>query len=402
MRYRTYAAAGLLMAIAACSASGAVDEPKPEAGGPNGDAGAPSLDGGPDDATAHLDPDAELPLVCGDAGFCETRLPKSELGLPLSVRSVWVAGSNDVWAVTREGFVLHYDGTRWNTEYKGPHELYAVWATPTSVWAGGEAGLLLHRDAGGQWSRIEPGHVAPIHAIYGTSDTDVWFTREGASVDHFDGTSLTNHSIDVPGLKVTTLFGRIGVGTYAAGYVKGTIGDMVPNVMYVRPDQPYVFELSATSISVFNTSLTEERGFVPTRGVVTDSPDDGRRIFVMGYEHSLQWGVSDQIYHYPSARYLVFGSESPVRIAQGGGLRLVPEKDGQDVVVPMPPMLPAKGDDVWVFGAMGTIYRWDGSRFNVGSLAMGDRVPKPIFGAHQNAADLWIVGDGFALKGATP
>ncbi|MDF2696329.1 MAG: hypothetical protein K0S65_4712 [Labilithrix sp.] len=405
MRYRTYAAAGLLTAIAACSASGAVDDPKPDAGGPQGDASAPELDGGaPVDATPDLDPDAERPLACGDAGFCETRLPRSELGLPLSLRSVWAVGSNDVWTVTIEGLVLHYDGTSWTTAYRANHELYAVWATPTSVWVGGEAGLLLHRNAAGQWSHTEPGHVAPIRAIYGTSDADVWLARDGASVDHFDGTTLTNYPIDIPGLRVTTIFGRPGAGTYAAGHVKGTIpGDMVQWQPYVIPDQPYVFDLSMGRISVFSASLAEKRAFVPLSGVVTGSLDDGRRIFMAGYEHSMIQ-AGDQTVNHSTMKYCTVGAEAPSDI-KGFDVYLEygREVDVQEFTVRAPPMLTSTAEDVWILWRMGQTLRWDGTQFNVGSLAMGyDHVPKYIFGAHRNEADVWIVGDGFALKGATP
>ncbi|RYG15282.1 hypothetical protein EON82_26390, partial [bacterium] len=278
MKHRTYFAVGLLLALAACSASGSIDEPKGDAGGPAenvvpADAG-PIDDGGPT-----FDFDAERPLVCGDAGFCETKLPKSDLGLPLSLRSVFAVGSNDVWSVSAEGFVLHYDGASWTVEYRANHELYAIWATATSVWAGGEKGLLFHRNAAGEWSRVESGHVAPIRAIYGSTDSDVWFTRNDSALDYFDGATLTKRAVDVPGLRITTVFGRVGVGIYALGHVGGDLGDGGKIL-----EEPHAFELSAGNVTTFNPSLPSRLGFVPVSGFVTTSVNPDRRIFMVGYE----------------------------------------------------------------------------------------------------------------------
>lgn len=398
MKYRTYAGIGLLILLAACSATGNVDEPAEDAFDPREDAAAPIADSGAsEDAAPSVDGDAERPLVCGDAGFCETRLPKSDHGEPLSLRRVWVVGSKDVWSLTLEGHVLHYDGTAWTIAYRANHELYAVWATPTSVWVGGEAGLLLHRDAAGAWSRVETGHLAPIRGIYGTGDSDVWFTSQGG-VDHFDGTKLKNYPIDVPGLEVTAVFGRQGFGTYAAGYVKGAI----PNGGISFADQPYIFALSTTTISVFNTALSEQRDFAPLSGFVSDAPDDSRRVFLFGYQRvrlDLGNGMLDgrmvKVAFVggggPAAVNTLFNVEVPARLKTDWGL----------------PILMDRWNEIRFLPNIGGIVRWDGaspfSGFTKESLAMGYALPSmTIFGAHRHASDVWVVGDGFALKGATP
>ncbi len=406
MMYRAYAAFGLLVVIAACSASGAVEEPKPNPDDNSRiDAAASESDAGaPDDASATIDLDAERPLVCGDAGFCETRLPRSDLGLPLSLRSVWVVGAKDVWSVTLEGFVLHYDGTSWTTAYKANHELYAVWATPSSVWVGGEAGLLFHRSAAGEWSRVEVGHSAPIRSIYGTGESDVWFTSHGGSVDHFDGTALTHHSLDIPGLQITTIFGRTGYGTYAAGHVKTNLPNddqMVDFTLYHLPDQPFIFELSTAKMSTFSTALTDKRGFVPVSAVVTDSPNEDQRIFMVGYEHSKLLGNGSIVNHYTNMKYCSFGAESPVSFSDlYVELRVSVEPEA---VARGFPILAYAWNDIRTMSLPGALFRWNGATVTTESLAMGyDFVPGAIFGAHSHGGDAWIVGDGFAVKGATP
>jgi hypothetical protein len=383
----TIAAAGLLMLVGACSASGTLDEPKlgPTDAQPEGDA---FTEAGPPDSGTDIDLDAARPLVCGDAGFCETRLPTSPLGLPLSLRSVWIVGPKDVWSVTLEGVVLHYDGTRWAIEYSANHELYAVWATSTNVWVGGEGGLLLRRSAAGNWSRVDAGHVAPIRAIYGTGDDDVWFARGGSSLDRFDGAMLKNIPTGVSGLEITTVFGRPGFGTYAAGYVPGELA-----TSGVLPDQPYVFELSSTGISVFSASLAEERGFVPMSGVVTDSADEQRRVFLIGYEYS-QLVIATSQYPYFNIKYCFVGVGSSVAIETTN------VSAGAERVVGRPfPILDYGGDDVRLVWNLGSVARWDRS-VNM-SLGMGyDFMPREVSGAHNTSTEAWLVGDGFALKGA--
>ncbi len=384
-------------AIAACSASGAVDDSRRDGGALREEAGLTEA-GPPEDAGPGLDLDAERPLACGDAGFCETRVPSSDLGVPLSFRGVWVAGANDVWSVTAEGWVLHHDGTSWTVEHRVNHELYAVWATPTSVWAGGEAGLLFHRNAAGEWSRVEPGHAAPIRSIYGTSDSDVWFTRDGSALDHFDGKTISKRPVDVPGLRITTVFGRIDVGTYALGHVLGQRGDAGTML-----DEPHAFELADGGIAPFNPALPETRGFVPLAGFVTTSVDPDRRIFMAGYVRARADGGPDR-FHFA---HVLFGGASAVTIvapSEPGVLN--PPQAGNvshHVVDMILPGLNYKASDIRLPLHMWQVLRWNGQGLTSASLAMGRELPPArIFGAHAGATESWIVGEGFALKGANP
>ena len=392
MRFATFACAGLI-ALVACAADGATDRSAPPTDTDNGqgsdDGGSPVSDAGTGDAdTPNLDPDAERPLACSPTGVCETRIPTSELGEPLSLRSVWVVASNDVWSVSAQGLILHFDGTSWTTSHRTNHALYSVWATATDVWAGGERGLLLHRSAAGEWRLVETGHVQPIHAIYGTSAGDVWFSRGGA-VDHFDGSKLTTLSPGIPGLRITTVFGRPGFGTYAAGHVEGPV-----NLDAVRVEHtPYVFELSPTAISTFNASLTGRLTFVPVSGVATDDLDEDRRVFLFGYQ---DW------YSELRPGYSAFGRDSSASIISTG------EKAISDHVgfAPRPPSCAAwarSWDDVRYLNDVGGLLRWDGTSLTKREIDMGySFVPRRVYGLHGNSTDMWIVGEGFALKGPTP
>jgi hypothetical protein len=395
MKITAYASTAVWIALAAaCSGSGHLGEPTADGGEGTADAAPPAVDSGTlQDAAPEDDLDAERPLVCGDAGFCETRLPLSDLGTPLSLRRVWAVGPKDVWSLTFDGYVLHYDGVAWAIEYRANHELYAVWATATSVWVGGEAGLLLRRNSAGKWTRYEPGHVAPIRDISGTADDDVWFPNPNSSVDHFDGTTLTNHAIDVPGLEITTVFGRPGVDAYAAGYVKGELAveDMVDWQTYVIPDQPYLFKLSTTNITIFNASLSERRGFAPVSGLVSDAPDDSRRVLLTESQRTAirYFGA---VHEFDVGKRALVGPESAVEIDT---------RDGLNVDVPA---LMYGWSDIRFMFLIGKIVCFDVAEGEVTntSLAMGYDFPnRNIFGAHIQSPDVWVVGDGFALKGTT-
>jgi len=391
----------IVAVLVACTASGTDDERALEPSGSDSDAGASILDAAapPEDAAASdadADAGAEPTLICGDAGFCETKLPMSDSGTPLSLRGVWVVGSNDVWSVSLEGFVLHYDGAQWNIEFRAGHELYSVWATSNHVWVGGEGGILLHRDASRQWALVDVGHIAPIHAIYGTGDDDVWFTREDASIDHFDGTMVTNQPSGIDGLEITTVFGRLGVGTYAAGRVRPvftTSGSV--------PDQPYVLALSTSGMTIFNTSLTTLRGFSPLSGFVADSPPDGPKVFLVGYNESrtVQSGVLVRTLF--NIKYTVFDVDDTaaiktfVPVSIQPPLGLYPEwRIGAWV---------RSFSDIQLLPNTANVLRWNGQAFTVMPLAMGYEHPfSTAFAAHNAGTDAWVVGNGFALKGAMP
>lgn len=397
MRYLTFAFAGLIVLVA-CAADGIPDNPSldPE---PSGDSAVPPADAAPDDA-GDGGVDGERPLVCGKTGFCETNIPTSDTGQPLSIRSVWVVTSNDVWSVSAEGFVLHYDGTTWTTAHRADHVLHSVWATATDVWAGGERGLLLHRTAGGAFTRVETGHIEDIRAIYGTRPDDVWFGRDGA-IDRFDGSTMATHAI--PGLHVGALFGRPGLGTYAV-YVEGCI-----DCGESSESQPRLYELVPGQIVELNTAVRQRGNFFPTSGAVIE-PDDasdggdadgGPRVFLVGYE---------KVFYGWRFGYLTLQRETPpplliepINDPYGTQLWVY---DPKFETYPPPPHLPAWGKDdrdVRVQHAIGLGHRWNGTELAVmPAIDMGySFVPGKVYAVHGNASDTWIVGDGFALKGPT-
>ena len=384
--------------LAACATNGVSSDwndrkPEPETVPVDGgtSAGEASTDGGLPEP-----PDAERPLVCGKTGYCETRLPLSDEASTLSLRGVWAVSSTDVWSVSAEGFVLHWDGATWTTAYRTVHELHSVWATATDVWVGGERGLLLRRTADGTWSFVETGHVEDIRGIYGSGAGDVWFGHDGA-VDHYDGSTLTTYPLPVPALQFRSVFGRAGFGTYAL-YAEGCVycGDSS------NTSRALVFELVPGQITDFNTAVSSQWGVYPVSAVVSGEADEGRRIFMFGYtKQSSNYGWT--------YLYAFFGKSTTRYFPQA--LR-TPSRQPMAITDPAEKVLPAQlplpswdlgGTAVRVHPAIGVGYRWDGGNFVLlPSLDMGyDFVPATLFAVHGDSVNTWLVGDGFALKGPT-
>ncbi|AKU98172.1 hypothetical protein AKJ09_04836 [Labilithrix luteola] len=392
------AAIASLIVLGACATNSATEEPAPAP-----DTSVASDAGLTDDATPNdggardVNLDAERSLVCGKTGFCETKIPTSDIGEPLSLRAVWVASSNDVWTVSAEGFILHWDGTSWTTSYRAAHALYAVWGSATDVWAAGERGLLLHSTSAsnnGAWTRVETGHTKDIRGIYGSAPDDVWFGYDGA-VEHFDGSTLTSYDLGNPALRARTLFGRAGYGTYALYDVPCSPCNFGPI------SRTLIFELVPDQIAEVNSAADRQLGIFPTSAVVTDAPDDEHRFFVFGYQ-----AIGKAWYF----AYANFGKVAlpPVPIPW---VRDVSGKESRigDIngnTYPPPPNLVSwakSGVDVRVQSAIGVANRWDGTDLVAApAIDMGfDFVPRQLNAIHGNDTDTWLVGDGFALKGPT-
>lgn len=159
------------------------------------------------------------------------------------LNSVWGTGSTNAYAVGGGGVVAHYNGTAWtntatldagslNTIWgSGPGDIYtaglgdgadfkaviyhssngttwtpdsvgisggtgidnvnAIWgASSTSVYAVGDAGLILHGHAGtGNWTEVSPDTGLDLYGVWGTSDNDVWAVGQSGKTLHFNGST---------------------------------------------------------------------------------------------------------------------------------------------------------------------------------------------------------------------
>src|SRR5262249_33213473 len=71
-------------------------------------------------------------------------------------------------------------------------DLYKVWGADGMVYAIGEHGNILRRDASG-WSRISSGTTDTLRTLTGRAADDVWAVggQQGPGALHFDGTAWT-------------------------------------------------------------------------------------------------------------------------------------------------------------------------------------------------------------------
>ncbi|MBN9168151.1 MAG: hypothetical protein J0I07_44895 [Myxococcales bacterium] len=386
MRYMGFvlvSAMGLGVFVACSTGSSDRDDLDPDAGAsidvPLEDSGhvdEASADGGADE------PDAERPLICEDGGFCETRLPLSPLGQPPSLSGVWAVSSDDVWSVSSEGSVLHYDGKSWRVEYQTGYPLRSVWATSRTVWVGGAQGIILRRDEAGVWKLFESGHASIVRSIFGSGESDVWLSSRDGYVDHFDGSTLTTYPLGVPGLRTTTVFGRPGVGVYAGGYVPGAVSG-------TGRDESRFFALSVEGATALG--LTLNRGRIAAAGAVFDVPAGGRRFVIMNYGVGAGW-ISVGYSTLDENGNFVFPSA-------GAGER---PHDVLSADVPPAALWGRSWDDVYVANSFAYFDHWNGVETVRRSLNMGPKFPpRTITGTHGTDKEMWIVGAGFALKGHT-
>jgi len=167
---------GMLVACADSTVLGS-EGATPEAG-----ASIPPLDGGgaeseaaAESVDAATDVDASVP-ICSTDGFCHTLVPKG-----VSLVSVWGDGTGVVWALSREGDILRWDGSAWSIHQQTGLAGNSIWGSgPTDVWV--VCGGSLFHGAGASsaslvFSRMDelPGDPSvPLTSVWGTGPDDIW------------------------------------------------------------------------------------------------------------------------------------------------------------------------------------------------------------------------------------
>jgi len=114
---------------------------------------------------------------------------------PYCVSAVWGTSASDVFAGTRRGPILHFDGLSWQSMTSGTeYYVFGIWGTsPSDVFAVGNE--TLHYD-GSSWSIMDTGELPTVSSIWGTAHSDVFAVGciaggEFGTVLHYDGTSWT-------------------------------------------------------------------------------------------------------------------------------------------------------------------------------------------------------------------
>ncbi len=122
-------------------------------------------------------------------------------GSQQELKRVWGSAYNDIFAVGKNGTILHYDGVSWSPMASGTSDdLIGVWGSgPKDVWAIESAGLR-HYD-GTKWSTpTQTITGVSMYDVNGTSASDAWILgQQGSPIAlvayRFDGASWTKHSL---------------------------------------------------------------------------------------------------------------------------------------------------------------------------------------------------------------
>jgi hypothetical protein len=142
-----------------------------------------------------------FPLMVASCGQCNS-WSRMDSGVTQELEDVWGTSPSDVFAIGRDGIILHFDGTTWtsmNSSTTMP--LRDIWGSSSSdvfalaVPAGGGGGAILHYD-GTRWSTMDSGKW--LRGVWGSSASDVFAvgtrwdgTAWYGTILHYDGTSWT-------------------------------------------------------------------------------------------------------------------------------------------------------------------------------------------------------------------
>lgn len=215
---RLAASMALACVLIACgdddSAPQDMDEPDAARSDSGGKPGANDRDGGERDAASDVaprDPGAMMQPLCSADGFCwELPAPQGE-----TLRAVWGAAANDVWAVGDGGVVLHFDGSVFTAaERATDHDLLAVHGSSASdVWAVGQGGVVLHFD-GDSWTAMDLGTLidasggamtGDLYGVFAAGPDVVWAVGHSgvaAVIARYDGEQWTSEALAMPVTRV--------------------------------------------------------------------------------------------------------------------------------------------------------------------------------------------------------
>jgi len=128
-------------------------------------------------------PTAQASVVSSDGWEWQNPLPQGNV-----LYDVWGAAADDVYAVGKDGTILHYNGTNWSTQASGTTgDLNGIWGDAADdIYAVGNGGKILHYD-GTNWTSKGSGTSNDLYSIWGVDGDDVFAVGASGAVTHYDG-----------------------------------------------------------------------------------------------------------------------------------------------------------------------------------------------------------------------
>jgi hypothetical protein len=288
---------------------------------------------------------------------------------------------DDGWAVGEDGYIQHWDGSRWTpvasgtlTPLRGVHA-----ASATDVWAVGTGGTVLRSTAGGAFAPVSSGTTRDLAAVWASEPSDVWVV--GAA-----GTVRRNRGSGFQGVDVATTKALKGV--WASG----------PSDVWMVGQSGTLRRYDGTTVSSIDAG-TPVMDFHEVSGtgpndvwtVASDDPclicDDYGIVFrttPTGIEQSMR--SSDQLFHvYAASPSLVLTSGEGSRYAFDGTKWTATGSDTDSVIAGAGPL------DTWAFGPGGRTQRWNGQAWGHHSPAGLVREARAIHGS--GPSDIWVGGE---------
>ena len=308
-----------------------------------------------------------------------TWVREPEIGVPeRELYELWGSGASDVFAVGNGGVVSHFDGVEWTAQPTPPStgNLRAVWGISSDeVYAVGERGSLIRFD-GTRWSTVETGTSETLTGVWADSQREIW-TVSATGVRRFDGEQWT------PMLSLDALAeGRSWISATGPSdvWVSGGREGMVwrhDGLRWTRllagdafGPQPLWVDRNAAAVGFEfgsgNGMMRRWRGAGPGPALA----DSGA--------FSDAWGLA-------SGQWIAVGADD-----QGRGLALHSGGESFTFDESLDHVSGFAADRAHASGSEGTIYEWDGARWNI--ARPGDGAP---------IAHLWTTGSS-DLYAATP
>ena len=118
-------------------------------------------------------------------------------GTETELRGIWGSSPRDIWAVggsdASEGFILHYDGAKWQPHYRAETRLNYLWGSAAeATWAVGgrpsPEGTVVHWD-GKEWRPVGIPRAPWLNSIWGSGPRDIWVAGDSGTILHYNGTA---------------------------------------------------------------------------------------------------------------------------------------------------------------------------------------------------------------------
>ena len=273
-----------------------------------------------------------------------------------TVTALWGTGAADVWATTKAGGTLHFDGAAWTTITSGTtNPLVALGGSaPGDLWAVGSAGTILRGD-GATWTPLTDGTTGPLGAVWADGAEDVW-----TSGPLRFGSGGWRHDAGGASIGASGLCGFAGDDVWAVG---ATLAAGDGNGFIAHWDGGAWTIDGIADIYSPTSTAAPNLGPSSMNAIWCHAPTD---IWAVGQISVITGPVADTIAHFDGQAW------SPV-------------------VTPTTTFLSgvwgSAADDVWAAGGGGTLFHWNGATWTSVASGAGDDLGA-IWGS--GADDVWV------------